>query len=531
MNVLGVHASFALSTHDPGVCLISDGTVKGIYEEERFNRIKLARGHFPLYSLKSILNDNNISIKDIDYIATTGITNNWIKEKIKAVVEYHFGSCPEIKQVHHQRAHMWCALMSGAPRDTNFVCIDAFGDGASGSYGQRVGNTVEATLIDKENSLGNFYAIGTSLLGFTAGEDEYKVMGLAAYGSKGNRKKGMTEDLFEMFMKEETFNHVSKIRNNYEDFSTPKIANFAREIYGDISNDFEARTQLAFDIQESFEQKVLEVLEKCTKEYPDGEMNVALAGGCALNCQANMIASERGYNVYVSPVSSDRGIALGSALAVINELGMPIEKLNGICYGQTVNSREVEEELRNNGLLANAKRYDAKEIAKNLASGEIIGLCDGPSEAGARALGRRSILADPTLKGMKDKLNKKIKYREAFRPFAPAVLDEDGHHFFKNYQTSRYMTRNFRSTSFAEEKIPECIHANQTARVQSVVKEDGKIYEILKEMKGIHSYGVLINTSFNLKGQPIVQTARDALGTFYQCGIDRLIIGDYVLSK
>ena len=140
MIIVGVHASFALGTHDPAVCLIQDGKVKGIYEEERFNRIKLSRGHFPLFSLKNLLRDNGLTIKDVNFIATTGVTVDWLKIKIRDVIEHHFGYCPPIKQIHHQEAHMWCALYSGCPEETRFVSVDAFGDGFSGIYGKREKN-------------------------------------------------------------------------------------------------------------------------------------------------------------------------------------------------------------------------------------------------------------------------------------------------------------------------------------------------------------------------------------------------------
>lgn len=531
MNILGLHASFALSTHDPAVSLISDGVVQGIYEEERFNRIKLSRGHFPLYSLKNLLQDFNFTIKDIDYIATTGTSNNWVAQKIKEVIEYHHGYCPPLKQIHHQHAHMWCALYSGCPENTRFVCVDAFGDGSAGIYGRRRDESIEYQLIPKSQSLGNFYAVGTSLLGFTAGEDEYKVMGLAAYGSHTKPSSEQKKLLFAAFSDQQTFEHISEIKNNYETFCRPEVVDLACSIYGDIKSDFHARSELAFDIQKEFELKLLNTVQLCAKQFPLDNQAIALAGGCALNCQANMILEEQGFNVYVSPVSSDRGIALGSALGLSHELGVKVNPLKGICYGQSISNSIVEEELKNNGLLSRAENFDAKKIARELTNGLIIGICSGHSEAGARALGRRSILADPTIEGMKDKLNKKIKYREAFRPFAPAILDEDGARFFLNYKTSRYMTQNFRGTSMATKHIPECIHADGTARVQSVIADDGKLHEILLEMKKIKGFGVSINTSFNLKGQPIVQTVRDALGTFHQCGIDKLIIGDFVLSK
>ena len=531
MIIIGLHASFALGTHDPGVSLVINGEVKAIYEEERFNRIKLSRGHFPLYSLKALLKDFNLSMEQVSFIATTGATSPWLEEKVRSVLVRTFGCAPRIRKIHHQYAHMWCALLSGCPEETNFICVDAFGDGKSGIYGRRTTKGIESRFINKRESLGNFYAIGTSLLGFTAGEDEYKVMGLAAYGDNTKAMDEKKEYLFELFDSDKNFEHILSVRNNYESFHVDSLEKEAHNIYGDINKDFAARAELAYDIQRVFEAKLFSLVDQCAREYPTQTDSIALAGGCALNCQANLKLSELGYEVFVSPVSSDRGLALGSALALTNELGIKIKPLEGICYGQDILNENVNEELRNNGLEKRAVPFDAEIIAEKLVNGAIIGLCSGRSEAGARALGRRSIIADPSITGMKDKLNKKIKYREAFRPFAPAVLDEDGSRYFLNYKTSRFMTQNFRGSDQAIRDIPECIHSNGTARVQSVVKSDGKLYEILKQIKKIRGAGILINTSFNLKGQPIVQTERDALGTFHQCGIDELIIGDYVLSK
>ena len=255
MNIVGLHASFALGTHDPAVSLISDGIVKGIYEEERFNRIKLSRGHFPLYSLKNLLHDFNLSIQDVDYIATTGISNSWVAQKIKDVIEYHHGYCPPLKQVHHQHAHMWCALYSGCPDDTRFVCVDAFGDGSSGIYGKKEAGNIEYQFIPKSQSLGNFYAVGTSLLGFTAGEDEYKVMGLASYGVHSRPHTDQKEQLFSAFSDQRTFKYISDIKNNYESFCPPEVFDLASSIYGDIKSDFQARSELAFDIQKEFETR------------------------------------------------------------------------------------------------------------------------------------------------------------------------------------------------------------------------------------------------------------------------------------
>ena len=322
-----------------------------------------------------------------------------------------------------------------------------------------------------------------------------------------------------------------EIKNNYESFSRTEIKKEAWSIYGDIEFDFIARSNLAYDIQKRFEEKLFKIVKECAEEFPLENNNIALAGGCALNCQANMLLQEQGFKVFVSPVSSDRGLALGSALAAADKFNIRIENFDGICYGQSINNKIVEDELKNNNLMSRVKTYNPVEIASDLSKGLIYGLCSGRSEAGARALGRRSIIADPTIEGMKDLLNKKIKYREAFRPFAPAILDEDGSQLFKNYSTSRYMTKNFRAKQNAYDLIPECIHKDGTARIQSVLPKDGKIHELLTELKKLHGYGVAINTSFNLKGQPIVQTVRDALGTFHQCGIDKLIIGDFILTK
>ena len=533
MRILGLHASFSHNTHDPTVCLIEKGELQGIYEEERFNRVKISRGHFPLYSLKALLKDNDINIRSIDYIATTGITCPWLKDKIEEVLIHHYGFCPEIKFIHHQIAHMWTALYAGGPNDTNFMCIDAFGDQKSGIYGRRLGNKIEYKFIDLDKSLGNLYAVGTSILGFTPGEDEYKVMGLASYGGNMKDKNqsfyrtGVTNGFLSKFSNE----IISKIKTNYQPYFSRNQLMEVNSIFGDVRADFISQTEFAYSIQQNYEECLFKLIKTCTDEFPIEGNALAMAGGCALNCQANLKIQEKGFDVFVSPVSSDRGLALGSAIALNQKLKGDVKKLKGICYGQSLENDDIHKELINNGLINSVKNLDINSIAKELYEGKIVGVCHGRSEAGARALGNRSILASAQKQNMKDELNKKIKYREKFRPFAPAVLDEDGDKLFENYKISRYMTRNMRAKKYAQEVIPACIHVDGTARVQSVINEDGLIFKLLRAYKEISGIGVLINTSFNLKGQPIVQTARDSIGTFFQCGIDILIVNNYLVTK
>ncbi len=533
MRILGLHASFSHNTHDPTVCLIDKGELQGIYEEERFNRIKISRGHFPLYALKALLKDNDLDLRAIDLIATTGITCPWLKEKIEEVLNHHFGYSPEIKFIHHQIAHMWTALYAGGPNDTNFLCIDAFGDQKSGIYGRRIGKKIDYKFIELDQSLGNLYAVGTSILGFTPGEDEYKVMGLASYGGdfRDKNQSFYKTSICNGFLPNSSQEIISKVKTNYQPYFTHKQLMEVNSKYGDVRSDFKSQTDFAYAVQKNYEECVFKLIQQCTDEFPVIGKALAMAGGCALNCQANLKIQEKGYDVFVSPVSSDRGLALGSAIAVSQNLKGNVKGLKGICYGQKLDNDSVYKELTNNGLVESVKPLNVFQIAKELHDGKIVGVCHGRSEAGARALGRRSILASAQIKNMKDELNKKIKYREKFRPFAPAVLDEDGEKLFENYKISRYMTRNLRAKKYAQDNIPACIHIDGTARVQSVIKEDGLIYEILKSYKDISGIGVLINTSFNLKGQPIVQTARDSIGTFFQCGIDILVVGDYVVMK
>jgi len=294
-----------------------------------------------------------------------------------------------------------------------------------------------------------------------------------------------------------------------------------------------AHQNLAASAQAHLEKTVLELIKPYREKT--GLRNLCLAGGVAMNCVMNQKLTESGLfdQVFIPPVASDNGLALGAALLAASSVEKnPLPTLRTAAWGPEYSEAEMENALREVGARCERVKDPAQIAAELIASGQIIGWHQGRMEYGARALGHRSILADPRIAEMKSRVNAVVKFREGFRPFAPSVTLEAAGEFFEKPCDSPFMTRTFDVKGAAREKIPAVTHADGTARVQTIDRATEPLYhQLVTEVGKRTGIPVVLNTSFNIRGQPIVENPNQAISTFYGSGLDALLMGPFLLRK
>ena len=534
MIVLGVHCAFSIFNHEPGAAISINGKIVACCEEERYIRNKEAWGKLPNLSIRAALKLAKINFDQINLIVSTGITAKNLTETLKKYFNENFGCCPKIILVHHQLGHVATAFYSSGFTEATCISLDGFGDGQSGLIAEAsLKNGIKKIeYVQKDNSFGNFYTMVTEFLGYTTG-DEYKVMGLAAYG-KNNLDFSKVVKINSKYWK---FNNSyykgrkSTYLDTYSEKFRKEFKNYRRKPNEKI-NYF--HKNFATSAQAMANRGLVKIF-KYAKNLSKFKGKVCFAGGVALNCTAvkEILYSKLFDEIYIPPNPSDRGLPMGCAYLGALHLKQVPKKLTSPFLGSKYSDITIKKELQNN----NSKFYktgNPSKIAANLlAKGKIIGWFQGRSEIGARALGNRSILADPRKKNMKKILNAKIKYREEFRPFAPSVLEDDAEIYFKILgQKIPFMNCTVDAQLRYSNQIASAVHIDGTSRVHTVSKKfNPKFYRLIKYFKKITGVPVIINTSFNLKGQPIVETPRDALMTFYGSGLDFLILGSFVVLK
>lgn len=537
MIVLGFHGGVTLGQHEPAVAIIRDGKVLALCEEERYLRIKGSYGYLPYYSIKAALKMAKLKFSDIDLVVTPGITYADHAERIRRYLVHSFGSCPKVELVHHQVAHLSAAFYGSGLEEALVISLDASGDRACGiaAHAKKDGGIKIIEEVPTENSLGYFYTMMTYYLGFADG-DEYKVMGLAPYGKP-------SVDLSKLVRPEGThwkfdwscIRAEPQLKSPFEPMYADKVQELLgappRLPSGEMTDFYR---DVAQSTQKVFEDCLLNFVEKALQRAP-GCRNLCYAGGIALNCSANRRLFYSGLldNLYVSPACSDRGLALGCAYHGAVQSGDKPWPIWNAYLGSSYSNDEIKQELESNGIQYEETDDPAAAGAELLNDGRILGWFQGRSEAGARALGNRSILAKCESEEMRDLVNAKIKYREEFRPFAPSTLAEESEKYFRtNGATFPYMSVTLDVVPSMASKIAAVVHVNNTARIQTVRSSDNEIYyDLIRKYAKLSGVPVIMNTSFNLKGQPIIETPRDALMTFFGCGMDALILGNYLVRK
>lgn len=557
MYILGIN----YAAHDSSACLIKDGIIRFAIAEERLSR-KKKDIDFPILSIKAALKYEGIDFTQLDYISfgwSKPIITFWHNMRtvfngdLRLTKKYLFfflrnflrmswqrGGCSKLEKnfgklnkkiffVPHHLAHAVSTFYLSGFDKSNIIISDGRGafEATSLWYGDKEGIKPIKTF-NWPDSLGLLYAIFTDYLGFKKFQDEWKVMGLASYGEPSIK----IEEFIRITELGYKVNGKKLLGKYWGDLSIlEKKFGLGRNPETEINR---FHKNLASSLQKNTEEAFLSVLKAITKKTKN--RNLCLAGGVTLNSKANgvLLASGMIDNIFIQPAAGDDGTAIGAALFTYNLLRKEIPKckLKNVYFGNDYTNDQIESLLRRSKIkycyLPNVEERAAQIIAK----GKIIGWFQGRSEFGPRALGNRSILADPRDNKMKDKVNRSIKFREEWRPFAPSILNEEFYDFFEAKQTSPFMTIIFKVKKNLMNLIPAVVHIDGTSRVQTVEKSENlRFWTLIKYFQKITGIPLLLNTSFNLRGEPIVESPMDAIKTFYSSGLDYLILGNYLIKK
>lgn len=570
MIILGISAYY----HDSAAALLINGKIVSASCEERFTRIKHDKS-FPKFAIQYCMSEARINYNDLDYIVfyekpfikferiiTTHIQYApkgfrtfikslpiWLKERVntKQTIEKEFNRLFQCKRkldvrfVEHHMSHAAFVYYNSPQRDAAILVVDAVGEMATTSIMKGMNGNI--SLIKQQifpHSLGLLYSSFTYFLGFTVNSDEYKVMGLAPYG---DLKDSQTLSFIKIIKnKLVSIDDSGGIKMNEEYFSFMyglKMINekkwerlFGIKKRGTNDKIDQSHMNLAMAIQKVTEEILLN-LAKHAKKITNSN-HLCISGGCALNCSAmgKIKASKIFDTVSVPFAPGDDGGAIGAALYLYSLLDCNIQPIVSPYLGPQYTNDEIINILSNQALkftiLSDSELYE--KVSEYICEGKIIGWFQGKMEFGPRALGNRSILADPRIATMKNIINAKVKFRESFRPFAPIVMKEDASQYF-NDNNSPYMMFTTKVTEDCN-NIPAVTHLDRTARIQTVTKEQNEqIYSLLQAFKSKTGCSVLLNTSFNVMGEPIVCSPYDAVKTYIKSDIDILVINQFLIVK
>ncbi len=586
MKILGISAFY----HDSAAALVVDGKIVAAAQEERFSR-KKHDSRFPKLSVDFCLKQAGLKVADLDYVAfyekpfvkferlmesymayaPHGLPSFikaipvWIKQKLwmKSLINDEMGYEGKLLFTEHHESHAASAFFASPFEEAAIITADGVGEWATASYGVGRGNKMEIlSEIRFPHSLGLLYSAFTYYSGFKVNSGEYKLMGLAPYG-EGKYKDLILKELIEL-KEDGSF----KLNMKYFDYPAglKMINSNFEKLFGGPARKAESKlTQKDMDLAKSIQEVTEEVMLRMAKHVHKmtGMKNLCLAGGVALNCVANgkLLKNSPFENIWVQPAAGDAGGSLGAALfAYYDYLENPrkVEKgkdlTGGSYFGPEFPDAEIEAFLKSENI-PYTKLSDAELVDKTselLAQEKVVGWFQGRMEFGPRALGNRSILGDARSPRMQETMNLKIKFRESFRPFAPSVLREKCSEYFELDSDSPYMlivapVKNSIRRQMTEEQkklfgleklniprssIPAVTHVDYSARVQTVSKENNPLYHsLIKRFDEKYGCPVIINTSFNVRGEPVVCTPEQAFTCFMRTQMDYLVIGHYLLDK
>lgn len=594
MYILGISAFY----HDSAACILKDGEIIAAAQEERFTR-KKHDASFPHNAIQYCLREAQIVANQIDnvvfyekpfvkferlletYLAFAPYGFNsfakaipvWIKDKLfqKSILIKELSSTldPKVKWKErllfseHHLSHAASAFYPSPFEKAAVLTIDGVGEWTTTSIAIGNGNNIKVLKeIHFPHSLGLLYSAFTYFLGFKVNSGEYKVMGLAPYGNpryanviRENLIKVAEDGSFQLDMS--YFDYATGLTMTKKKFN---------ELFGGLPRNRETKiTQREMDLAASIQKVTEDILIKLAKSIAKetGEKNLCLAGGVALNCVANgIILREKIFdNIWIQPAAGDAGGAVGSALSVWHFyhkkerlISSNNDAMKGAYLGPDFKDNDIENELKACGAIykKTSEEEMIDEVSNSLADEKVVGWMQGRMEFGPRALGGRSIIADPRSKVMQKQLNLKIKYRESFRPFAPSVLREDVNEWFEHDADSPYMLlvadiqKNKRIKMTPDEEsqfgidklniprslVPAITHVDYSARVQTVHKDTNPRYHaLISNFKKKTNCPVIVNTSFNVRGEPIICTPTDAFKCFMGTEMDVLAIGNFILYK
>ena len=586
MKILGISAFY----HDSAAALVIDGRIVAAAQEERFTR-KRHDAEFPEQAIAYCLNEGGITAQQLDFVvfydkpllkferilqtylswAPSGLRSFamaiplWLKRKLwmKDLIRESLGFKGEILFTEHHESHAASAFFPSPYKDAAVLTMDGVGEWATASIGKGQDNKLDLLAeLQFPHSLGLLYSAFTYYTGFKVNSGEYKVMGLAPYGEPKyaqliyDKLMDLKED-GSFSLDQSYFDYCAGLTMTSEKF---------HQLFGGPPRAQESKLgQREMDLAASVQVVTEEVMLRMARHAKKltGSENLCLAGGVALNCVGNgRILRENIFkNVWIQPAAGDAGGALGAALFVWHHMlgnqrvvdGLRDSQI-GSLLGPSYSDEEIEKTLKARG--AKYKRLAegqlAGEVAELLAQGKVIGWFQGRMEFGPRALGARSILGDPRDRSMQSRMNLKTKFRESFRPFAPAVLKEKANQWFDIEAESPYMLltapvlpqRRIKESeeqsklfgierlNHARSEIPAVTHVDYSARLQTVTREDNApFYDLLKAFDQKTGCPVLVNTSFNVRGEPIVCRPEEAWACFMRTDMDHLALGSFILDK
>jgi carbamoyltransferase len=560
VHILGISAFY----HDSAACLLRDGEIVAAAQEERFSRRK-HDASFPSQAVGFCLKQAGIAASDLDHVvfydkpllkferlletyldyAPRGLRSFlqsipiwlgeklWIRESISRELDL---KSPVLFTEHHE-AHAASAFFPSPFESAAVLTIDGVGEWATTSYGSGNANQIHLTHeLHFPHSLGLLYSAFTHYAGFKVNSGEYKLMGLAPYGEPKYVQK-ILDELIDL--REDGSLRLNMKYFGYSDGLTMTNAAFDA-LFGAPARKREAPItlrdkHLARSIQEVAELAMMRMAKHVHRET--GEKNLCLAGGVALNCVGNGRILREGpfENIWIQPAAGDAGGALGAAFSVWHQyLDRPrTQRPNRTAYlGPQFSPDEIQAVLDSKGavytFLDRSTLID--RVARLLAGGKIVAWFQGRMEFGPRALGARSILGDPRSPTMQSEMNLKIKFRESFRPFAPSVVRERVSEFFHLDCNSPYML--LVAPTREPASLPAVTHVDGTARIQTVLAEDNPLFhDLLTAFGRLTGYPILINTSLNVRGEPIVCSPKEAIACFMRTEIDYLVMEDFILDK
>jgi carbamoyltransferase len=563
---------------NPSAGIVSDDGIEIFIEEERLNRIKHASQMFPIRSILRCLSETSTSLNEIDGIAypwdldaylpsgevesyyksinelypPDSATIGWqklnlrryskasVSERIRFNIQRHMSNAyiPPLYFANHHKAHAWAALIGSGLKDCLVLVVDGSGETLCSSVWRCEESVLKYLWGEKiPHSFGWLYAAATEYLGFDAYDGEYKVMGVTGLPSDAAIDESLVREL------------VYSDADGYH--VDPKYIHHGKHTYSDRFTDhlvdllgFPPRAKnepltdvyiaLARAVQSEMEKHLARICSRFTSS--SGCRHLAISGGVALNVKANGCLLDKldVESIYVNPFPNDTGAALGVPMEHNSVIRDALSgNIDGLSFLGPINPKtEAEKAIKFSGYPYTYPENPAAKIAEHISAGKVVALCYGRSESGQRALGHRSIIGDPRSKKVASRINDIIKRREPWRPLCPSIIDEDVIRYASETRISPYMMIAVSATAEAIESIPAVVHFDGSIRPQTVRRADAPLfYDVIAEFKKTSGIGALINTSFNVDGQPMVESPKDAISTFAATDIDVLFLEGYCVEK
>ena len=569
MYILGISCFY----HDASAALLKDGELVAVAQEERFTR-KKHDVDFPINAIEYCLKNQNITINDINYIGfyekpflkferllfqyletfpfsyktLLSVLPSWFNQKlrvtkiIKKKLKYKKG----IFFIEHHMTHAGSFLISPFKKAA-ILTIDGVGEWTTTAYGVGDGNNINLiNEIKFPDSMGLLYSTITAYLGFKVNNSEYKVMGLSAYGNMNKKTNPYYKKLKEVIDVKEDGSYkmnMDYFKYNYSNkMPSKKLCTLLNSPVRKPNSDLEKRHKdIAAALQLIYEEVLFKILNHVYKETK--MKNLVMGGGCGLNSLANgkILKNTPFKNIWIQPDPGDGGTSVGAAYYVYNVLFDKPRKycLNNASLGPEFSSKEIKDFLDNNKVKYSIFKNEGELISKTaklIFNNNVIGWVQGRMEWGPRALGNRSILSNACNKEMQEILNLKVKHREKFRPFAPVVCENDASIYFECDKPlplpTDFMLMVYPIKKKWHKKIPAVTHVDGTGRLQTIKKSQNKLYyNLIKEFGKLSKIPILINTSFNIRGEPIVCTPYDAYKCMMGTGIDYLVIDKFLIKR